>query len=268
MGISVIAVVYGMGTLFNTSSQNRQETTAVIRRPGAMPRRSTWPSPSRRLVVHPRTACRSRPTRVPISPSIGALPVEQHDDPAVPNRGHHGDRTPRARPRSSPSWSVRREPRPALAGEPGEDGSALVLALLFLTVSGGRGERVARLRDHELERDDRRAIGARLRLRRAVGHAGRGSRRSAWARPKASPATASTAATPRRGRSTTRASRYESTASRNRARRPNARVVLSVCPSSVSAPCPDGKSLLRADVIFYDDGSFGRAVGVQTWSNQ
>jgi hypothetical protein len=46
------------------------------------------------------------------------------------------------------------------------------------------------------------------------------------------------------------------------------RVVLSVCPASVTAPCPDASSLLRVDVIFYDDGSFGRAVGVQTWSNQ
>ena len=39
-------------------------------------------------------------------------------------------------------------------------------------------------------------------------------------------------------------------------------------PGSVSAPCPDAKSLLRVDVIFYDDSSFGRAAGVQTWSNQ
>jgi hypothetical protein len=46
------------------------------------------------------------------------------------------------------------------------------------------------------------------------------------------------------------------------------RVVLSVCPSSVSAPCPDAKSLLRVYVIFYDDTGFGRAAGVQTWSNQ
>jgi hypothetical protein len=46
------------------------------------------------------------------------------------------------------------------------------------------------------------------------------------------------------------------------------RVVLSVCPTSVSAPCPDASSLLRADMIFYDDQSFGRAVGLQTWSNQ
>jgi prepilin-type N-terminal cleavage/methylation domain-containing protein len=30
MGISVIAIVYGMGTLFNSSSQNREATTAAI----------------------------------------------------------------------------------------------------------------------------------------------------------------------------------------------------------------------------------------------
>jgi hypothetical protein len=46
------------------------------------------------------------------------------------------------------------------------------------------------------------------------------------------------------------------------------RVVLSVCPASVTAPCPDANSLLRVDVTFYDDQTFGRAVGVQTWSNE
>jgi hypothetical protein len=46
------------------------------------------------------------------------------------------------------------------------------------------------------------------------------------------------------------------------------RVILSVCPSSIAAPCPDANSLLRADVTFYDDQSFGRAVAVSTWSNQ
>ena len=44
------------------------------------------------------------------------------------------------------------------------------------------------------------------------------------------------------------------------------RVVLSVCPASTAAPCPDASSLLRADVKFYDDQTFGRAVAVQTWS--
>jgi hypothetical protein len=46
------------------------------------------------------------------------------------------------------------------------------------------------------------------------------------------------------------------------------RVVLVVCPVSGSTACTDATALLRADVIFYDDGSFGRDVGLQTWSNQ
>jgi hypothetical protein len=45
-------------------------------------------------------------------------------------------------------------------------------------------------------------------------------------------------------------------------------VVLSVCSTSVAAPCPDAQALLRADVTFYDDQSFGRAVSIQSWSNQ
>jgi hypothetical protein len=45
-------------------------------------------------------------------------------------------------------------------------------------------------------------------------------------------------------------------------------MVLSVCPSAVAAPCPDAQALLRADVTFYDDVSWGRAVSIQSWSNQ
>jgi len=45
-------------------------------------------------------------------------------------------------------------------------------------------------------------------------------------------------------------------------------IVLSACPSSVGAPCPDTRALVRADVIFYDDQGFGRAVSIQSWSNQ
>ena len=45
-------------------------------------------------------------------------------------------------------------------------------------------------------------------------------------------------------------------------------IVLSVCPSSVGAPCPDNLALVRADVTFYDDQSFGRALSIQSWSNQ
>jgi hypothetical protein len=45
--------------------------------------------------------------------------------------------------------------------------------------------------------------------------------------------------------------------------------VLTVCPSSVSSPCPDGSSLLRVDVIFYDtSGNTGTSLAIQSWSNQ
>jgi type II secretory pathway component PulK len=43
--------------------------------------------------------------------------------------------------------------------------------------------------------------------------------------------------------------------------------VLLVCPSSVS-PCTDAAALLRANVIFYDTPSWGSTVGIQTWSDQ
>lgn len=45
------------------------------------------------------------------------------------------------------------------------------------------------------------------------------------------------------------------------------RVVLSVCPSSAASPCPDAVSLLRADIIFYDDSGTGRALTIVSWSN-
>ncbi len=44
--------------------------------------------------------------------------------------------------------------------------------------------------------------------------------------------------------------------------------VLLVCPSSQSAPCPDNQALLRADVVFYDTPSYGNSIGIQTWSDQ
>jgi hypothetical protein len=44
--------------------------------------------------------------------------------------------------------------------------------------------------------------------------------------------------------------------------------VLSVCPTSVAAPCPDASSLLRAEIIFYDTPTWGASVGIQTWSDQ
>ncbi|MDQ1435831.1 MAG: hypothetical protein QOF59_2647 [Actinomycetota bacterium] len=47
-------------------------------------------------------------------------------------------------------------------------------------------------------------------------------------------------------------------------------LVLSVCPTNVvTVPCPDASSLLRAEVVFFDDGGIvGRAVSVLSWSNQ
>lgn len=44
--------------------------------------------------------------------------------------------------------------------------------------------------------------------------------------------------------------------------------VLSVCLNSVSAACPDNQSLLRAEIIFYDTPSWGNSIDVQTWSDQ
>jgi hypothetical protein len=44
--------------------------------------------------------------------------------------------------------------------------------------------------------------------------------------------------------------------------------VFSVCPSSVSAPCPDASSVLRANIIFYDVGATGSSVQTVTWSNK
>jgi len=43
--------------------------------------------------------------------------------------------------------------------------------------------------------------------------------------------------------------------------------VFSVCPSSASAPCADNQSLLRAYVVFYDYQSLGGSLTVQTWSS-
>jgi len=47
-------------------------------------------------------------------------------------------------------------------------------------------------------------------------------------------------------------------------------VILSVCLVAVSPtpPCTDSQAILRADVTIYDDTSFGRAVSIQSWSNQ
>ncbi|MGO9872198.1 MAG: hypothetical protein ACLPVY_00240 [Acidimicrobiia bacterium] len=43
---------------------------------------------------------------------------------------------------------------------------------------------------------------------------------------------------------------------------------LSVCPTSVSPPCPDNQALLRANVIFYDTPTVGASIEIQSESNQ
>ena len=149
----------------------------------------------------------------------------------------------------------------------GEDGSALVLALLFLTVSAvvvtaligftttsssaTSVIRSARGTDYDAASAMQAAI-ATIRVGTTEGYAGSclpGGFTPAW--------TLNNPAKP------VRVDCFPQSSSATQRR-----VVLSVCPSSVSAPCPDAKSLLRVDVIFYDDTSFGRAAGVQTWSNQ
>jgi hypothetical protein len=44
--------------------------------------------------------------------------------------------------------------------------------------------------------------------------------------------------------------------------------VFLVCPSSVSAPCPDSSALLRSEVTFYDSQGTGKTLEVNTWSNE
>lgn len=147
----------------------------------------------------------------------------------------------------------------------GEEGSALVLALLFLTVTGvvvsallgfattsssaTIAGRSARGTDYDADSAMQAAI-ATIRVGAMEGVAGNclnGGYTPTW--------TLNNTSVP------VRVDCFPQTSASSQRR-----VVLSVCPSSVSAPCPDAKSLLRADVIFYDDQSLGRAVGVQTWS--
>jgi hypothetical protein len=159
--------------------------------------------------------------------------------------------------------SVRRRRRRS----PAEEGSALVLALLFLTVSAvvvtaligftttsssaTIALRAARGTDYDATSAMEGAI-ATIRVGATEGYAGNcltGGYTPTWSLNNPS--------------RPVRVDCYPRSSSATQRR-----VVLSVCPASVSAPCPDASSLLRVDVIFYDDGTFGRAVGVQTWSNQ
>ena len=152
-------------------------------------------------------------------------------------------------------------------GTPDERGSALVLALLFLTVSAvvvaalmsytttsssaTIAVRAARGTDYDAESAMQAAI-ATIRVGTTEGYAGsclQNGYTPTW-----------TLNNPSRPLKVFCFPQSSSATQRE--------VVLSVCATSGTVACADSASLLRVDVIFYDDGSFGRAVGVQTWSNQ
>jgi prepilin-type N-terminal cleavage/methylation domain-containing protein len=81
MGISVIAIVYGMGTLFNSSSQNRQATTAAIVARDyaealdvAVAQTGAWCASSYTVSYTP-------PTGYTVTPSFGACPANNNTTP-------------------------------------------------------------------------------------------------------------------------------------------------------------------------------------------
>ena len=145
----------------------------------------------------------------------------------------------------------------------GEDGSALVLALLFLTVCavtiGGLltyattnststgAVRVARGNDYDALAAMNAAI-ANVRIGNTCG-------------------TGATGYTPTWTlNNTSRPLRVDCfSLSSSSATRED---VFLVCPSSVTAPCPDDSALVKADVTFYDSQGTGTSLQVNTWSNE
>jgi prepilin-type N-terminal cleavage/methylation domain-containing protein len=81
MGIAVVALVYGMGTLFNSSSQNRQSTTAAIVARSyvealdvAVAQSGAWCSSSYTVSYTP-------PTGYTVTPTVGACPANNATTP-------------------------------------------------------------------------------------------------------------------------------------------------------------------------------------------
>jgi prepilin-type N-terminal cleavage/methylation domain-containing protein len=81
MGISVIAIVYGMGTLFNSSSQNREATTAAIVARDyaealdvAVAQTGAWCASSYTVSYTP-------PTGYTVTPAFGACPANNTTTP-------------------------------------------------------------------------------------------------------------------------------------------------------------------------------------------
>jgi hypothetical protein len=143
----------------------------------------------------------------------------------------------------------------------GEDGSALVLALLFLTVCGV-------------------TIGALLTFATAGSTATTALRVNRGDEYDADATMQAAIATIRVGTSCT-TNAFTPSWTLNNPSRPlrvdcfvlstsssQRHDALSVCPTSVSAPCPDNQAVLRANVIFYDTPTVGDSVGIQSESNQ
>lgn len=81
MGIAVIALVYGMGTLFNSSSQDRQSTTAAIVARSyaealdvAVAQAGAWCSSSYSVSYVP-------PSGYTVTPTVGACPANNSTTP-------------------------------------------------------------------------------------------------------------------------------------------------------------------------------------------
>jgi hypothetical protein len=144
-----------------------------------------------------------------------------------------------------------------------EGGNALVLSLLFLTVCGvtigglltyssststaSTAVRVARGNDYDAVAAMNAAI-ANVRIGNTCGTGGTGYTPS-W-----------TLNNPSRPLRVDCFSLSSSSALRND--------VFLVCPSSVSAPCPDNSALLKSEVTFYDSQGTGKSLQVETWSNE
>lgn len=158
-----------------------------------------------------------------------------------------------------------RHPRSRALRARGNEGTALVLALLFLTVCGAivgglltyANTTSRATASYRLARsDDYDAIAA---MQAAIANARTGVTCGTGANGFTPTWTLNDPARPLRVDCFAISSQTGVTARRDD--------VLSVCPSAVAAPCPDSSSLLRVEVIFYDVPIVGTSVGIQTWSS-
>ena len=264
MSSAIIVLVAGLVTLGGSSIQNRQVTTAsiVARNYAEALELAVAQSGAWCHLTYPVAS--AVPAGYSVSAVFGACPASTPTDSSVPNGcdlGGHADRIDRAPAHGrAPDMSPRRR-----RGR-GEDGAALELALLFLGAASlivvallnfastssqaTTVTRTTRGTDYDADAAMQAAI-ATIRVSTTQGVVGTCSSYTPSfalndpARPvrvDCFPLTGATAS--------------------------QRHVILSVCPSSVAPPCPDGAAVLRADVVFYDDQGVGRALSIQSWSNQ